>query len=399
MEAAARMPPVDSAGLRRMRMPSYEVRLRGRTWILYKDGVYEVSLRTRDEAEARAAMELREQQDIAALNGLVDPRWSDAEAVCDAHVAADNGGDEARRLRKKEKLDRLRPFLRGLRVADLDERWFDRANAALSPRYAPTTLFGSYATLAAAIRRNCRANKTAPFCPFEPPSQPPGRNRVLTAEELARLRRYCAGDEFLDPETGEWTRVRNGRRAGAANLHMRRQLAAALDLGLGSGSRGGKLRAIAFEPSTEHPFVDLEEGVLWRLPMGRVQPRNKRSTKLLLPPSILERLRRIREEAPHARFVLHARDGGEVRQGVHRWFKIACGHVGIEGVTPHVLRHTVITEMVRRRIPARVISAVCGITIEQLTRRYDHTDDTELQDAGHAALEEIVSGRLAKKRG
>lgn len=67
---------------------------------------------------------------------------------------------------------------------------------------------------------------------------------------------------------------------------------------------------------------------------------------------------------------------------------------GVEGVSPHVLRHTAATQMLRRGVPIWVVAGVLGNTVEMVRKVYGHhcpeglADGVEMISAGFLELAE-----------
>jgi integrase len=56
----------------------------------------------------------------------------------------------------------------------------------------------------------------------------------------------------------------------------------------------------------------------------------------------------------------------------------------LHGVTPHVLRHTAVTWMLQRGVPAWQVAGFAGMTLEMLERVYGHHHPDHLRDAARA---------------
>ena len=71
---------------------------------------------------------------------------------------------------------------------------------------------------------------------------------------------------------------------------------------------------------------------------------------------------------------------GTVKNG----FEAACERAKIEGVTPHILRHTCATWLVKARISYEEIGKMLGDTAETIERIYGHHDPDYLKAASKA---------------
>lgn len=108
--------------------------------------------------------------------------------------------------------------------------------------------------------------------------------------------------------------------------------------------------------------VDWETGVVHYMKPGEVQTRKRKAS---VPMS--KRLRAVMETAYAGRvdpYVIGR--GGHLNEALHRVAREA----GVDGVTPHVLRHTAATRMARRGVPLWIIAKVLGNTVEQVEKVY-----------------------------
>ncbi len=82
---------------------------------------------------------------------------------------------------------------------------------------------------------------------------------------------------------------------------------------------------------------------------------------------------------------------------VKRGFAAACARAGIEGCSPHVLRHTAATHMVMARVPLAEIARLLGDSEEMVERVYGKHSPDYLKDATDA-LAGDVAPRLISTR-
>lgn len=75
---------------------------------------------------------------------------------------------------------------------------------------------------------------------------------------------------------------------------------------------------------------------------------------------------------------------------IWRGVKAVAKRAGIEGVSPHVLRHTAATHMLRRGVPIWQVAGVLGNTVAMVEKIYGH----HVPDAGASAVE-MIYGALA----
>lgn len=174
------------------------------------------------------------------------------------------------------------------------------------------------------------------------PDRPEPKDRWLTRDEAARLLRAAR----RRPET--------------------RHLCRFILVGLYTGTRRDATLALRFDPHPGGGHFDLEAGVLFRRAAGAGQTKKRRN-----PARLPRRL------AAHAR--RWARSGGWVvewrgnRVGSIKtaWRRI-CADAGLEGVTPHTLRHTSITWAMQAGVPLGDAAQFYSVTVDVLERVYWH---------------------------
>lgn len=127
--------------------------------------------------------------------------------------------------------------------------------------------------------------------------------------------------------------------------------------------------------------VDLDAGRINFNPPGRRQT-NKRRPRVPIAPQLLPHLRRARQRGTDLGFVIH-RDGqrlGDIKKGL----AAACKRAGLEGVSPHVLRHTAATWLMQADVLLWEASGFLGMTKETLERVYGHHHPDFLKNAARA---------------
>lgn len=127
--------------------------------------------------------------------------------------------------------------------------------------------------------------------------------------------------------------------------------------------------------------VDLEAGRINFNPPGRKQT-NKRRPFVPIAPRLLPHLRRARRRGTDLGFVIN-RDGKRLAD-VKKGFAAACNRAGLEGVSPHTLRHTAATWLMQRGIAKWQAAAFLGMTEATLQKVYEHHHPEYLQDAARA---------------
>lgn len=163
------------------------------------------------------------------------------------------------------------------------------------------------------------------------PDPSPPRERWLDDDELSRL--FAAAE-----------------RPGRERIRM------FLYLALHTAARRTAIEELTWKQ------VDFQIGVIHYLPPGAKQTRKRKAS---VP--ISKTLRPVLEEAYRLRTSdLVIGPGGHVNESLSTVARAA----GVEGVTPHVLRHTAATIMARNGVSLWVIANILGNTVEQVENVY-----------------------------
>lgn len=187
------------------------------------------------------------------------------------------------------------------------------------------------------------------------PPKPAPRERWLTRQEAARL-----------------------LRAAWRNPHSR-HLARFILVGLYTGTRKTAILRLRWAANTVGGWVDLERGQLYRAPQG-ARATKKRQPPAKLPRRLLAHLRRW--ERSGARFVVS--DRGQGVGDIKTAWRTACAAAGLEGITPHVLRHSAITWAMQRGAKKWDAAGFFGVSLETLERVYGHHHEDHQQSAVEA---------------
>ncbi len=173
---------------------------------------------------------------------------------------------------------------------------------------------------------------------WRPEGNPP-KERWLTRSEAARL-----------------------LRAAKPYPHLRRMIV----IGLATGTRPGAILALKWDQ------VDWASGVLSRLPRGAAQDakNKKRSPPVRIGRRLGAHLRRWQRLDGAIEYICHL-DGQPVADPHTSWRKVIAA-AGLEGVTPHTMRHTRATWMMRAKVPIWEAAGFLGMTTKTLERVYGH---------------------------
>jgi integrase len=163
---------------------------------------------------------------------------------------------------------------------------------------------------------------------FEVPRQPAPRDRWLTREEADRL------------------------LASAVALHVRTFLATCLY----TGARAGAVLDLIWDR------VHLDTGLI---DLGHV-PGGKARAVVPIAPPLLPILHEARAAATCCYVIEHA---GNPVASVKTGTRAAARRAGLDGVTPHILRHTAATWMAMRGVPIAEIARLLGHSDSRITER------------------------------
>lgn len=194
------------------------------------------------------------------------------------------------------------------------------------------------------------------------PASPPPRERWLTVQEVARLVRAA----------------RNGR--------ARHYLPLFILLAIYTGRRRDAILSLEWTPSMTGGHVDLERGIIDFRPLGRSETKKRRG-QIPIPARLIGLLRGARRRT--VRYVIE--DAGQPVGSIKKSLASAGRRAGIEGVHPHLLKHTAVTWLARRGVSMEDVSLYTDTTVETLRRVYRQHDP-----AMHAAVLAALSGRRSR---
>jgi hypothetical protein len=161
-----------------------------------------------------------------------------------------------------------------------------------------------------------------------------------------------------------------------------RHLARFILIGLYTGTRASAIAAASPHRGEGRSFVDLEQGIFYRLPEGQRET-NKRQPPVPIPPRLLAHLRRWKANGI-------ARDhfvewSGKPIKSVKTAFKTAVRLAKLDGnITPHTLRHTAATWLMQAGVDKWEAAGFLGMTVEMIDRVYGHHHPNYLRHAAHA---------------
>jgi integrase len=173
----------------------------------------------------------------------------------------------------------------------------------------------------------------------ELPERPESKDRWLTRKEAARL--------ILASRTPQ------------ARLY----LPLFILIGLYTGRRKQAILSLRW------PQMNLEAGTIDFEIAGRRRTKKRRGI-IKIPPRLLPHLRRARKRGSDLGYVLHV--NGERIGDIKKGFAAACERAGIQGASPHTLKHTAATWLMQHGTDPWQAAGFLSISVETLLRVYGH---------------------------
>ena len=212
-------------------------------------------------------------------------------------------------------------------------------------------------TLRAALNYCYREGYLLTAPPVWLPTRPPSRERWLTRDEAAKLL---------------WTAYRSPQGKHLARFIL---------ISLYTGTRKAAVLRLRYVANTHGGHIDTAQGVLYRRGEGERQT-DKRRPPARLPKQILAHARRWEKEG--GRYVVEW--NGEATKNNKKSWSTAIQSTGLQGVTPHTLKHTAITWALQRGASIWDCAGYFGTSAETIERTYGH-HSPDYQDSAVKALE------------
>lgn len=216
---------------------------------------------------------------------------------------------------------------------------------------APGTVRRELGVLQAAINWSHKNGRLTRSGAVPLPECPEPRDRWLTRQEAARLIRAS--------------------RTQKARLY----LPLFILIGLYTGRRKEAILSLRW------PQVDLDAEVIDFEIAGRHRTKKKRG-KVPIPARLLPHLRRARQRGTDLGYVLHI--DGERIGNIKKGFAAACRRAGLERVSPHTLRHTAATWLMRSGVKTWEAAGFLAMSEKTLIALYGHHHPEFMQAAAHA---------------
>ena len=200
------------------------------------------------------------------------------------------------------------------------------------------------------------------------PPKAQARERWLTRSEAAAL--IWSAYRYREVQKGKET-----------DRRTRRHVARFILVALYTGTRSSAVCGAALRPTVGRGYVDLERGVFYRRAQGARETK-KRQPPVRLPDRLLAHLRRWERQGIAKGSVVEF--NGEPVKSVKKAFGRAAADAGLDGVTPHILRHTAATWGMQNRGDPWELAGLLGMSVEVLLRVYGHHHPDHQADAASA---------------
>jgi hypothetical protein len=198
------------------------------------------------------------------------------------------------------------------------------------------------------------------------------------------VKRWSTGEETFVPKKRLW--MPPCEDLTATERRDRRLVYRQMYLGMNFGSRSGIYDKLSHEPHDGGGWFDLANAKFHRVPPGAKTYSNKLAPSVDLDPDSVAELARWRVEDNGNPWVFPAMHGGPLgydRQAIVFTSRLA--ELGIDA-TGHTLRHSFVTEMIRRGVGSSTIASIGGLSMRMMHDRYDHRDHGPVQALAHGIM-------------
>lgn len=333
-------------------------------WIIV-DGRYQESTKCarRDLAGAERALQLFiGKKHLGAARRPRDPAEIPIVDVLSLYATEVIPG-HARPKEALQRIARLRAFFADGSLADING---ELCRAFVRKRRTQSGARGDLTTLRAAIN----FHRTEGYCDrivsVVMPDKEMPRERWLTRDEAAALIWHA----------WRYREIQNGRATGRRS---RRHLARFMLVALYTGTRAGAVCGAALERVAGAGYIDLDQGIFYRRPLGTRETK-KRRPPVPLPRRLLAHLRRWKRRGQ--RFCVEW--NRQPVRDVDKAFRRNANDLGLTDVTPHTLRHTAATWLMQSGVDLWEAAGYVGLSVDQLERTYGHHHADHLKGARDA---------------
>lgn len=290
----------------------------------------------------------------------------------------DRGDQQADRAKFEGRISRLNSFWGGRKLSEVSTSTCrdyvkSRGNAGGARR--------DLEDLRAAIGHHAAENLHRAIVNVWLPQKGLPRDRWLTRSETAKLIWVC----WRHREIQTRHRGRDKGRKLPTEKRPLRHLARFILIGVYTGTRAGAIASASPVRAEGRSFVDLDQGIFYRLATGR-RATNKRQPPAPLPTRLLAHLRRWKRLGlAGSHFVeFNGKPIKSVKTGFAKAVALAQLAKGSSKVVPHTLRHTAATWLMQRGVPAWEAAGYLGMSTHMIERVYGHHSPEHLRNAADA---------------
>lgn len=248
---------------------------------------------------------------------------------------------------------RLIEAFAGKSLADIDEQ---SCRAYVRSRPSKGTARTELTILSAAIKHGADRKKNS-YVKVWRPDAPPGRDRLMTRDEYAKLLRY-------------WRRERERNGVPVRVVRQHRTYCIILRLLISTGARLNSIVTLGFKPRSGGGHIDLDREVIVLNPHGRSRTKKEKPT-IPIPRHLIPALKRAHDRNNEHLCV------GRYGKPISMWafeqaWRKACAELKIVGTSPHCVKHTTVTDLVDEKQDLALISRLTGTTPATLLKKYTH---------------------------
>lgn len=227
------------------------------------------------------------------------------------------------------------------------------------------------------------------------PDKPESRVDWFTRDQVAAMVFHCLTHRVEQriprgPRKGELVKTRHRNR---------RHIVPYILTAVYTGSRSSRIWRASFEREPGRPWIDLEDGVLYRMWRGEMET-TKRAGSIRLPENLL-RYMRMWQRGSLVDGVRVARRylvewNGKASDPSQALREVMVDVFGVDHpFVAHSFRHTAVTWLCWARVPISEIADYVSMTEAMVRKVYKHAHPDTHRDAGEA----FSSGRAGRKRG
>lgn len=287
------------------------------------------------------------------------------------HVKTSEVKDKARIV---DCIKALSPFWKSKMISDVSKTACkDYQEFRAKNGIANSTIARELGTLKSAVRFYWTDGKVDNYPPVWTPAQKKSKAVYLSREEATKL---------------VWTSIRPKVNSPTESLKSvndkSRHLARFIILGLYTGTRKEAILSLQWEPNETGGWVDLDAGIIYRLPEDGEETK-KRRTPVKIPKSLISHLRRWRRITNT--HVIEFK-GKPVKSIKTSWNRVVRDS-GIKHCTPHCLRHTSITWAMQAGAELNEVQTYFGVSRKVLEEVYWHHHP----DFGSSVIDSLTNRR------